>query len=66
VLAASTMDKSRSLHVLIDLERLELVTVVSANGLLMGVAKETDIHVVDVPEDVPENVPEVPFPVPVA
>jgi hypothetical protein len=59
------MDRSALLHVLMDLERLVLRVVVSANGLLMGVAKETGVHVVDALE-VPEDVLEMPFPVPVA
>jgi hypothetical protein len=42
-----------------------LGVVVSVNGLLIGVAKKTGIHVVDALE-VPEDVPEVPFLVPVA
>jgi hypothetical protein len=65
VLAAAIMDKSVSLHILMDLERLGFVIVVSVNGLLIGVAKVTSICVVDAPE-VPEDMLEVPFPVPVA
>jgi hypothetical protein len=59
------MDKSVSLHILMDLERLGLVMLVSVNGLLMRVGKETGICVVDAPE-VLEDMLEVPFPVPVA
>jgi hypothetical protein len=40
--------------------------VVAVNGLLMGITKETGIHMVDIPKDVPEDVLEVPFPVLIA
>jgi hypothetical protein len=44
------MDELVSFYILIDLEKLRLVIVVLINSLLIGVTKETSIHMVDVPK----------------
>jgi hypothetical protein len=59
------MDRSFSVHTLMDQETLVLGVVVLVKGLLIGVAKETGIQVINVLE-VLEDVPEMLFPVLVA